>query len=389
MSDKKLNIGKFERLTAIPFMLIFGTATVVSSKFIFESTAPNRHGEDKAFKKPWFMDLMMFLGMLSCLIVYLYQKYTKKVDQKNVEEKSPLVQDASHPVQLTFWKKYKEYFQILPPAMCDLISTGIMYIGFLFVPASVFQLMRGSMVLFSAIVARIFLKKHIQRFHTLAIVVVMIGLCLVGLACVSADSSGGSETHTAGEEIFGLTLIVLSQLIQASQIVIEQYLLHDCTMAPALIVGTEGFWGTVVMIFFVLPIFQVIPGCEDTYDTFIQLKHSSALIIGIVFYIIVILFYNLYGMRVTQQYSAVHRTILEAVRTGCIWIVQLFIYYAITKDHGEKWSNWSFVELLGFVFILLGTFIYNEVIKIPSLRDAPPPAQFSKAEVKPSESEAK
>lgn len=114
---------------------------------------------------------------------------------------------------------------------------------------------------------------------------------------------------------------------------------------------------------------QMIPSAEKTADTFVMLENNHNIIWGTVIYIIAILFYNLFGMRVTQQYTAVHRTILEAIRTGCIWMVDLFIYYTMTRQYGEKWTNWSPVELLGFVFVLTGTFIYNQVIKIPRYVD--------------------
>lgn len=143
-------------------------------------------------------------------------------------------------------------------------------------------------------------------------------------------------------------------------------------MPPALIVGTEGAWGTLVCIFFVLPVMQVIPSAEKTYDTLIMMSNNHNLIWGTAIYIIAILFYNLFGMRVTQQFTAVHRTILESVRTGCIWIAELVIFYYVNNKFGEEWSDWSYLQLGGFIFVLMGTFVYNQVIKIPSLVDAKP-----------------
>jgi drug/metabolite transporter (DMT)-like permease len=373
MGDRvKPTITAMERATAIPGMLLFGTTTVVTSKILFEMTSKNSNGEVVAFEKPWWQVLMMFLGMCSCLIVYEIQKCQAKTE----EEKKPLMQSETVKI-VPFFTKYKEYFQIFPPAMCDLVATALMYIGFVFVTASIFQLMRGSMVLFSAIFCRIFLNKKIQRFHVLGIVIILLGLVCVGLACINGDTSGGTK-HSQGQQILGICLIVAAQVVQAGQIVVEQHLLQNNNMPPALIVGTEGVWGTVVSLFIVLPAMEFIPNAEKTYDTLVMMGNNHNLIWGTIIYIIAILFYNLFGMRVTQQYTAVHRTILESVRTGCIWMTDLFIYYQISSHYGEFWDNWSYVELGGFAFVLTGTFIYNQVIKIPCLVDAKP--QFAAIE---------
>lgn len=217
MADRaKAVITPMERATSIPGMLLFGTTTVVTSKILFTMTSKNEHGEVVEFEKPWWQVLMMFLGMCSCLIVYEIQK----IQAKNAEEKKPLMQTgaAAPAAPRTFWVTYKEYFQIFPPAMCDLLATALMYIGFVYVAASIFQLMRGSMVLFSAIFCRVFLNKKIQRFHMLGIFVIMIGLVAVGYACVMHDDSGGKK-HTSGEQLLGIIMIVLAQIVQAAQIV--------------------------------------------------------------------------------------------------------------------------------------------------------------------------
>jgi len=134
----------------------------------------------------------------------------------------------------------------------------------------------------------------------------------------------------------------------------------------------EGFWGFLITTFVFLPIFQnvdVPDFSEDSYETWYMLNHTSSIFYATIFYVIVILAYNVTAMMVTQQFTAVHRTILEAMRTLCIWIVNLFIYYQINTSFGEQWTGWSYFELIGFGLLLFGLFIYNEVIQLPWLPD--------------------
>jgi len=100
-----------------------------------------------------------------------------------------------------------------------------------------------------------------------------------------------------------------------------------------------------------------------------MLSHNTHLIFTVLLYMFVIMGLNATAMMVTQQFTAVHRTILEAARTLCIWITNLFIYYTINNNFGEVWTDWSYLELGGFMLLLLGMFIYNRVIELPCLPD--------------------
>lgn len=64
-------VSEFTKKSCIPGMLLFGTATVVIQKYVFGMKALGKPGEGIVdFQKPWFQTESMFIGMLSCLIVY-------------------------------------------------------------------------------------------------------------------------------------------------------------------------------------------------------------------------------------------------------------------------------------------------------------------------------
>jgi len=64
--------------------------------------------------------------------------------------------------------------------------------------------------------------------------------------------------------------------------------------------------------------------------------------------------------------TAVHRTIIDTLRTISIWMVELFIYYVLKlSDYGEDWKQWNYLQAGGFILLILGTIIYNNVITLP------------------------
>jgi hypothetical protein len=73
--------------------------------------------------------------------------------------------------------------------------------------------------------------------------------------------------------------------------------------------------------------------------------------------IISISFFNFAGISVTKQISATTRTVLDSVRTFIIWIFSLSI----------GWQKFSPIQMAGFFVLILGMFLYNNVIIRPFL----------------------
>ena len=168
----------------------------------------------------------MFIGEFSCLLVYLVSKYrvTSRGDKF----------DTGKP-------GFKPWILILP-AMCDLTATSLMYVGLGLTDASIFQMLRGSVVVFTAIFSVVFLKRKLRAYHWTGVVLVVIGTGIVGaqsLVC-KADTPA---TTTGGSAMLGNVLIIVAQLIVATQMVVEEKFIGAYDLPPLLVVGLEGAFG--------------------------------------------------------------------------------------------------------------------------------------------------
>jgi drug/metabolite transporter (DMT)-like permease len=88
-----------------------------------------------------------------------------------------------------------------------------MYVGLTMTYASVFQMLRGSVVIFTGILSVVFLKRKLYVFHWLGMICVLIGATLVGVASVM--DSGSNTTHVAhppSNPLVGDILIVGAQV---------------------------------------------------------------------------------------------------------------------------------------------------------------------------------
>ena len=95
-------------------------------------------------------------------------------------------------------------------------------------------------------------------------------------------------------------------------------------------------------------------------DAAVLISHSTQLALLVGAYFLSIAIYNFLGLTVAKRLSSVHRTLIDACRTTIVWSVDLLIYYSTGMGrYGEKWvTEPSLVEMLGFVFMIIGTFVY-------------------------------
>jgi len=156
-------------------------------------------------------------------------------------------------------------------------------------------------------------------------------------------------------------LILVGQVVCATQYVVEEFLLGDADCSPTLLVGLEGMWGCLFMSV-VLPLLQThaLPFgvYENTGETFFMLEHSWILTGMVVLVTCSIFVYNICGVTITSIASAVHHTFLDASRTILIWVVAVALH-SVDPSYGEGLVYpWSLVQLGGFVMLVVGESIY-------------------------------
>ncbi|KAL7717182.1 EamA domain-containing protein [Entamoeba marina] len=364
MVNKSL-IRKIHMLTG---MLLFGTGSSVTMKVQLDMECTGYGGISHTFDKPFFQSIVMFSSMSLCFFIEkLLQLYDRLTNKEAKYEQ--LSDDGKVP------KEQGSVFVVMIPATFDLIASTIMTFGLIWTPVSVFQMLRGSMIIFSSILSRIFIGKKVRWGQILGITVSFIALVMVGTSAVTSGQTGLVET-TGFQTFMGICLILLAQLIQAGQIVAEEFFMSNLTLPPLKVVTFEGVFGLLEIALICCPLAYFVPGSdyssmphnslENTLDSFICLFTNWQMILIMIIFAVSMLGLNAYGMFVTDIFNAVNRTIFECIRTACVWGVML-ILEVFWPGHGEKLTWWSTLELAGFVVLFFATLMYNRVIKIPFL----------------------
>ncbi|KAH7958869.1 hypothetical protein HPB49_006106 [Dermacentor silvarum] len=347
---------KYQVILAL--MLVFtGSINTLATKWADSSYSIGRDGKLRLFDHPFLQAVGMFLGELSCLLAFrvVFFYYTRKAK-------------AGEPVELPASVTGSRDFNpliFLPPAMCDLVGTSIMYIGLNLTYASSFQMLRGAVIIFTGLLSVAFLGRRLRSYEWLGILLVMCGLVVVGISDIIFPDS--HATKGPNSIITGDLLIVLAQVITASQMVIEEKFVTKYKVAPLQAVGWEGFFGFVVLGTLLVPMYFIPAGntifqnpggqLEDAIDGFIQIKNSWQVCLGVIGTVLSISFFNFAGISVTKELSATTRMVLDSVRTLVIWLFSLAV----------RWQSFNWTQIVGFLVLILGMFLYNNVIIRPFL----------------------
>ncbi|NWU56670.1 S35F6 protein, partial [Dromas ardeola] len=296
--------------------------------------------EEHGFQHPFLQAVGMFLGEFSCLGVFYLLVWR---DQRRPEPSMAPSQPFS---PLLF----------LPPALCDMTGTSIMYVALNMTSASSFQMLRGSVIIFTGLLSVAFLGRKLELSQWLGILVTIVGLVVVGLADLH---SSHDEKHKLSEVITGTLLQAPSSLALNPSRAGEQAALGGSwSQHPSDTRLHPGFFGFIILALLLVPMYYIPAGgfsgnprrtLEDALDAFCQIGHRPLIALALLGNISSIAFFNFAGISVTKEISATTRMVLDSLRTLVIWAVSLAV----------GWETFHGLEILGFGVLLTGAALYN------------------------------
>uniref|UniRef100_A0A3Q2IB84 Solute carrier family 35 member F6 n=1 Tax=Equus caballus TaxID=9796 RepID=A0A3Q2IB84_HORSE len=302
-------------------MLVTGSINTLSAKWADNFVAQGCGGsKEHSFQHPFLQAVGMFLGEFSCLAVF-YLLRCRAAGQP----------DASLGPQQPF-----NPLLFLPPALCDMTGTSIMYVALNMTSASSFQMLRGAVIIFTGLFSVAFLGRRLALSQWLGILVTIAGLVVVGLADLLSKHD---DQHKLSEVITGLFGLVILSLL----------------LVPMYYIPAGSFSGNPRGVL------------EDALDAFCQVGRQPLIALALLGNISSIAFFNFAGISVTKELSATTRMVLDSLRTVVIWALSLAL----------GWEAFHPLQILGFLILLLGTALYNGLHRplLTRLSRGRPPAE--------------
>lgn len=158
----------------------------------------------------------MFFGELLCLPVYYCIMHNRRKDQTPSSPNTQLAEKVN-------LKSTNNPFILGCPAFLDFFGSTIMFVALALVPASIYQMMRGFIVVIACFFSILFLKKRYFRHHWLGVILVTGGIIMVGIA--AAIWGKPEKGKTSGSIMVGIVLLIVAQFFAATQFITEAKLL--------------------------------------------------------------------------------------------------------------------------------------------------------------------
>jgi len=266
-------------------------------------------------------------------------------------------------------------FLIAIPAFCDFLGSTLMCLGLSMMAGSVYQMFRGSVIIFTATASVLFLKNKLYRHNFLGMSLVVFGLLFVGAGAVWELGKAGAETKP-----LGVLLVITAQIFSAAMFIIEEKLLKSYKCHPLKLVGFEGLWG--LLIYSTLMIIFKFIQCpfgeslresicvindnnewllEDVIFAFRQLGNNNVLLFFALLYTFSISLFNFVGISITKFVSSASRAVVDSMRTVIVWL--FFLTLPFVPESTKEQFSW--LQLFGFIILVSGTVVYNEVVVLP------------------------
>ena len=382
--------------------VFIGTLKTICIKLSNLTKALNSVGDDMYFNHPYLQAWGYFFGEQ----IFMFYILLKMCIQKSAfwwpirEQNSSKLNNQVHETDTLKHFGIRNSWLAIPPMICDLITTVLIYIGLNLTTASSYQMISGSVIIFTGLGSHLFLGRRLRWFQWLGMLIICIGLITIGLGDLydhipvkcfirSKDSTNNKTNNVmydidplqplcenyakqsasdVSSEILGDLFVIVAQITLSFQIVYEEYMLSNYDISPLELLAWEGSYGFILMSLLLVILNHIdiknkywssSPSppwvIENSLDGFIQLSNNMVLLVAFVIGSVSGGIFSLLNIYLTGKISGTSTVILDQLRTIIVWTVSLIL----------EWQHFQELALLGFFFLIVGTAVYYYLEIVP------------------------
>lgn len=152
----------------------------------------NPDGTPVLFLHPLLQTQFMFAGEAACLVAYLIYWHGKRLLQPRFQPPALLATDSMAQLEKTAapgrWKRrLQRYLAFAVPMLCDVTATTTLNLGLSLTTASTFQMLRGTLVLFTGLMSVLLLRRMPRPHQWTGMGCIAGGAFVVGMASVVSN----------------------------------------------------------------------------------------------------------------------------------------------------------------------------------------------------------
>ncbi|KAI5777448.1 integral membrane protein-like protein [Geopyxis carbonaria] len=337
-------------MALIACMLASGVTTTILAKYQDMQCIRACSDPDPArrvyFQQPLFQTIQMFTGEMGCWLVILLRR------------RAPTTVPDSRPRAPL---RGRRLLLLALPAMCDITSSTLLNASLFFVSASIYQMSRGTLVLFVALLAVLVRRRTLGARRWVALWVVVVGVGIVGVAGARSVKATGTatvmEVGPALKVVLGMLLIATAQLFTAGLFTLEEYILERYSLEALKVVGWEGLFGFSISLAGAVLFHFAIGGAGDAVEGWREMRAHRAVAMSSIAIIVATGCFNFVGITVARRVSATARSTVDCGRTLGVWMVSLLL----------RWESFKLLQAAGFLVLVGGLMLFSGVVGAPDV----------------------
>jgi len=230
------------------------------------------------------------------------------------------------------------------------------------ISASVVQMMRSTKLIIAFFITTIVMKKKQLPRERAGVLIVLLGVSVVVFGSVRpntmpVDSAVGEAK--GGGTAFALLLCFVSELFNVAFYLYQDHTSKKYDLPAFHTVGMMGMYG--VVIFSVVIVHLNVVHVEDSFHAFDRLTQSWPVALSSIGYVLLLCVYEVCGVVVSKQGSAILRALIDVSRGALIWGVELYL----------GWVQFQMLHGIGFAIIICGTLVNTDVFHLDILDSGP------------------
>jgi drug/metabolite transporter (DMT)-like permease len=293
----------------------------------------------------------VWMSQLGYSLAWIAHHFTKHTDPGNVPSMSGLQKEAGAPQSMYV-------IAMLLDAMCMVCA----YEALGSISAAIVQMMRSAKLVIAFFVTTVVMQKKQLPRQRAGVLIVLLGIFMVVLGILKP---GNMPIHSAPRETGGenkwlaLLLCFVSELFNAAFYLYQEHTTKKYDLTAFHTVGVMGMYG-VVIFSIVLAVLNMVH-VENSLGAFDRVTHSWPVAISAIGYILLLSIYEICGVVVSKQGSAILRALIDVTRGALIWAVELHC----------QWVQFEVLHAIGFAIITCGTLVNTGIIHLNFLDPGP------------------
>jgi drug/metabolite transporter (DMT)-like permease len=190
--------------------LVSGTFSALLCKMAYDTKSVGIDGTEKTFAKPIMMLTLMFAGMSPALLFWYIQQRTLPPEKRDVIP-------------------FKTIAILVIPSLCDLFCTLLLLVAQLYITASLWQMMRGSIIIITALLKRYALGHRLKMHMWLGVAFITFAMLLVAATSFFGPNA---DVGSSKDPRIGIVLVLvgcIAQGVQCKSHTTRPSLTHDDT----------------------------------------------------------------------------------------------------------------------------------------------------------------